>query len=273
MGVNRSDLLDYYYGELYPELQALEKERKKVLRQLFWAGGLIAAVALWLMAAVYKNSFDAAVEILGVAVALWAFVYHWLTVIYRKNFKNNIFRRLIVRIDPSLLYLPMGMIPRSLFQLSGLFDDRIDNYEGNDLIKGKIGKTSLEFSDLNVEKEYTDSKGRKHRTTIFAGTFIVTEFHKHFRHTVKVYPDIAEKYLGVVGSWLQNAASDKLVRMDSPAFEKEFKVLADDPVEAHYLLTPNIMERVVQLKRKAGVPVYLSFKLNKLFIAIENGGR
>jgi hypothetical protein len=124
-----------------------------------------------------------------------------------------------------------------------------------------------------VEKETTDSKGRKHRTTIFAGTFIVTEFHKHFRKTVKVYPDIAEKYLGVVGSWLQDVAGDKLVRMDSPAFEKEFKVLADDPVEAHYLLTPNIMEKLVQLKRKAGAPVYLSFKYDKLFIAIANGGQ
>jgi hypothetical protein len=77
----------------------------------------------------------------------------------------------------------------------------------------------------------------------------------------------------VVGSWLQDVASDKLVRMDSPAFEKEFKVLADDPVEAHYLLTPNIMEKLVQLKRKAGAPVYLSFKYDKLFIAIANGGQ
>ena len=273
MAVNRSELLDFYYEELYPELQAMEEERKKVARRVLWAGGAIAAAALGLMAAIYRNSFDAAVEVLGVAVALWALVYGWLTATYRRDFKHNIFRRLVTRIDPSLLYSPTGMIPRSLFRLSGLFDDEIDHYDGNDLIKGKIGGTPLEFSDLRVEKETTDSKGRKHRTTLFAGTFIVTEFHKHFRKTVKVYPDIAEKYLGVVGSWLQDVAGDKLVRMDSPAFEKEFKVVADDPVEAHYLLTPNIMEKLVRLKERAGAPAYLSFKYDKLFIAIANGGQ
>ncbi len=272
MALKRSDLLDFYYRELYPQLQELEEERKRVARQVLFAGTVIAVTALWLIAVIEQNSFDAAVQVVGIAVALWTLLYGWLTTGYRRRFKRDIFRRLVARIDPSLIYSHTGMIPRTLFRLSGLFDDSIDHYSGNDLIKGKIGETPLEFSDLRVEKETTDSKGRKHRITIFAGTFIVTEFHKHFHKTVKVYPDVAEKYLGVVGGWFQDMANATLVRMDSPAFEKEFKVLADDPVEAHYLLTPNIMEKLVQLRKRVGAPVYLSFKLDKLFVAIENGG-
>ncbi len=273
MNFKASELLDFYYEELYPQLMELEEERKNVAKKVIAITAVIGAAALWIIIRTSGSSTaDFPVFVAFGAFAVGGFVIRWLMSDYRRKFKNHIFRKLVTKIDSTLLYTPTGMIPRSLFELSGLFGNDIDFYSGNDLIKGRIGDTPIEFSDLEVEKETTDSKGRKHRTTIFSGTFIMTEFHKHFQRTVLVYPDVAEKYLGVVGGWLQGMANGKLVRMDSPAFEKEFKVIADDPVEAHYLLTPNIMEKLVELKRKANAPVYLSFKLNKLFIAIANGG-
>ena len=272
MNLKTSDLLDFYYDELYPQLQVLEEERKKVGKKILWVVAVIGSLALYLIWYTHETSVDVAIQIVAIALGAGALVVNWIMTGYRRKFKHNIFRQIVARIDPTLIYSPTGMVPKTLFQLSGLFDGEIDHYTGNDLIKGKIGETPIEFSDLKVEKESTDSKGRRHRHTIFSGTFIMTEFHKNFRHTVRVYPDVAEKYLGVFGGWLQGVADGKLVRMDSPAFEKEFKVIADDPVEAHYLLTPNIMEKLVLLKKKADAPIYLSFKLDKLFIAIANGG-
>ena len=272
MKIKTSDLLDFYYEELHPQLERLEEERKKVAKRVVAISVIVTIVVLWLIKQVPGESWDLQVQVGFVAFAVVAFVVNWMMTDYRRKFKRNIFRKLILRIDPTLYYSPTGMIPRTLFELSGLFGREIDRYGGNDLIKGKIGETPIEFSDLKVEKETRDSKGRKHTETIFSGTFIVTEFHKHFQRRVRVYPDVAEKYLGVFGGWLQSMANGKLVRMDSPDFEKEFKVVADDPVEAHYLLTPNIMEKLVALKKRANAPVYLSFNLNKLFIAIENGG-
>ena len=272
MNIKTSDLLDFYYEELHPQLERLEEERKKVAKRVVAILVIVTIVVLWLIKQAPGESWDLQVQVGFVAFAVVAFVVNWMMADYRRKFKRNIFRKLILRIDPTLYYSPTGMIPRTLFELSGLFGREIDRYGGNDLIKGKIGETPIEFSDLKVEKETRDSKGRKHTETIFSGTFIVTEFHKHFQQRVRVYPDVAEKYLGVFGGWLQSMANGKLVRMDSPDFEKEFKVVADDPVEAHYLLTPNIMEKLVALKKRANAPVYLSFNLNKLFIAIENGG-
>ena len=272
MNIKTSDLLDFYYEELHPQLERLEEERKKVAKRVVAISVIVTIVVLWLIKQVPGESWDLQVQVGFVAFAVVAFVVNWMMTDYRRKFKRNIFRKLILRIDPTLYYSPTGMIPRTLFELSGLFGREIDRYGGNDLIKGKIGETPIEFSDLKVEKETRDSKGRKHTETIFSGTFIVTEFHKHFQQRVRVYPDVAEKYLGVFGGWLQSMANGKLVRMDSPGFEKEFKVVADDPVEAHYLLTPNIMEKLVALKKRANAPIYLSFNLNKLFIAIENGG-
>ena len=272
MNIKTSDLLDFYYEELYPQLKELEEERKKVARRVVWAVVAIGAAALYLVRYTYETGADVTIQIAAVALGAGALAVGWIVAGYRRKFKYSIFRQLVARIDPTLLYSPTGMIPRTLFELSALFGKDIDRYEGHDLIKGKIGETPIEFSHLKVERERRDSKGRSHRDTLFSGTFIVTDFHKNFKHTVQVYPDVAEKYFGVVGGWLQGMANGRLVRMDSPSFEKEFKVVADDPVEAHYLLTPNIMEKLVLLKKRANAPVYLSFKLNKLFIAIANDG-
>ncbi len=273
MNFRASDLLDFYYEDLYPSLQELEAERKKVLKRIVLVCTILGAGAGILAFYSYRSTGNIDLDFPVGAFLLGGMVTAWIVRDYRRRFKRKIFRKLVLRIDPSLTYRPEGAIDSVLFDLSGLFPTDYNRYEGNDYVEGKIGKTPIRFSDLKVEKETRDSRGRRQTTTIFAGTFVVTEFHKHFHKEVKVFPDVAEKYLGVLGSWLQGVTAKNLVRLDSPAFEKEFKVYAEDPVEAHYLLTPNIMEKLVALRRNADAPVYVSFRLDKLFIAIANGGK
>jgi Protein of unknown function (DUF3137). len=59
--------------------------------------------------------------------------------------------------------------------------------------------------------------------------------------------------------------------MDDPAFEKEFVVYASDQIEARYILSHTLMEKILQLRNKSGHNVYLSFKENRLYIAIYYG--
>jgi hypothetical protein len=268
---SRSELLDYYYRDLYPELESLEKERKSLLRQLAFAA-LIVACAAFLIIQKTSAFGDLTLQISIGALILLGIVATWLTKGYKATFKQRVISRLIAKIAPSLRYDPAGRIPEVLFRMSALFPERFDRYEGSDLIEGEIDGVPIQMSHLRVAKEWTDSRGRRHERTIFSGTFVVTEYHKHFKYTTKVVPDVAEKYFGVLGEWVQSQTSSKLVRMDSPAFEKVFKVFSDDPIEAHYLLTPNIMERLVQMKKRAKAPIFLSFRLRKLYIAIGNGG-
>ncbi|WP_457593851.1 DUF3137 domain-containing protein [Hydrogenimonas sp.] len=272
MNLSRSALLDYYYDELYPELVELEAERRKILK---WAAALaliVALPAIWLSLQTLKIGSETPLWIAAAAAGIFGFGVNWLMLSYRRRFKRRIFSKIVTKIDPSLLYLPTGTIDRTLFTVSGLFGDRIDHFSGRDLIRGEIGKTPIAFSSVKAEREYRDARGREHRRVVFAGTFIVTEFHKSFSHTTLVVPDLAEKYLGVFGGWLQTFSGKKVVRLDHPGFEKEFVVYADDPVEAHYILTPIIMEKILALRHRTGSNLYLSFRLNKLFIAIENGG-
>ncbi len=59
------------------------------------------------------------------------------------------------------------------------------------------------------------------------------------------------------------------MKLEDPRFEQEFVVYADDQVEARYVLTPSLMERLVEFKQKAGRPSASRFLGPNVNIAIE----
>ena len=134
-----------------------------------------------------------------------------------------------------------------------------------------MGKTSLEFSEVHAQHVSTDSEGRRQASTVFKGLFLVADFNKSFQGKTFVLPDTAEKLFGSIGSMLQswNAARGELVKMEDVAFEKEFVVYGDDQIEARYILSTSLMERILAYKKKSNRPVRLSFIGNNVHVAIS----
>jgi hypothetical protein len=130
-----------------------------------------------------------------------------------------------------------------------------------------------------VHAEYrstsTDSKGNTHTEwhTIFKGLLFVGDFNKNFQRTTVVLPDYAEKLLGRWGQKLQGLTflSDlKLVKLEDPQFEHEFVVYSQDQVEARYILSTSLMERIVEFKTRTRKDISLSFVGSKVFVAVPH---
>ena len=122
---------------------------------------------------------------------------------------------------------------------------------------------------LDKERKQVD-----HRVLIIGIiTFIVfvADFNKHFKTHTLVLPDTAEKLFGKIGQNLQSMSFTRgeLIKLEDPEFEKEFCVYGDDQIEARYILSPALMQRIVEFKRKWNTKVYLSFKDSKVYIAIK----
>lgn len=64
-----------------------------------------------------------------------------------------------------------------------------------------------------------------------------------------------------------NRKRDPLIKMDDTQFENSFAVYGNDPVEAHYILSPAFMERIKVFKQKAG-NIELSFVGSEMFVSI-----
>ena len=269
-----SELTDFYYKELYPSLEELEKTRTEILSQLKWYGGMGAVVfiltAIWMgknFGLFHPISFAIVIGFIAIA----GIIYRFMTSGYAKDFKAKIITPLIGAIDPHLLYNPDFMISQHLFERSQLFNHKVDRYSGNDYVKGSIDDVPLEFSDVHAEYQTKDSKGRTQWHTLFRGLFLVAEFNKYFKSKTIILPDQAEKNFGtLIGGWLQsiNFSRDDLIRLDDPEFEKIFVVYGNDPIEARYILSHSMMKRIVDFQKKISHPLFVSFVHNHIHIGI-----
>ena len=263
------ELRAYYETDLLPTLRVLDRARKKVLFELFF--GILLAVASPIIALYF---FFGPVGLMAICFPVWIGVIIYFAISigkYKKSFKVGIIEQIIHAIDPNLIYDASKAVNRAHFKQSELFKTSWNEYKGDDYVQGMVGKTSLEFSEINVQSVTTDSEGRRQASTVFKGLFLVADFNKSFQGKTFVLPDTAEKYLGSIGSMLQswNAARGELIKMEDVAFEKEFVVYGDDQIEARYILSTSLMERILAYKKKSNRPVYLSFIGSNVHVAIS----
>ena len=262
-----SELTDFYYKSLFPTLEKLEKDRKNLSHRIVIAGIILTSVAFIIAYAL--GSFYEFVLIGYIIIGL--FIYRFLVHDYISEFKNNVIRPLVHVIDNSLEYSPSLHVAKHLFENSNLFLDS-DRISGNDYVKGKIDGISIEFSDLHAEKQTQNSKGKDEWSTLFRGLFIVAEFNKNFSSQTVVLPDSAQSTFGdLIGHWLQsnNSTRDELVKMDNPEFEAEFVVYSNDQIEARYILSHSLMEKLLSFKNKSAHPLHVAFKANRIYMAVS----
>jgi hypothetical protein len=270
-----SDFAHFYATTLLKELKQLDIERRAVLKRVLIvmaiAGGVIAAgIAL---VAVYHLPPNFLVFCLFVCGAGGTFVYKFLIRGYVQDFKFRIIKRIIEFVDPGLVYSPNRHISKTQFNSSRIFQRYPDRMRGDDLVEGTIGRTAVAFSEVHAEyKTHSSSRNgsRRQYHTIFKGLFFRADFNKKFYGKTVVLPDTAEKLLGGLGSFFQklNWTRGDFVKLDDPEFERYFVVYADDQIESRYILSPSLMRRIVDFRKKTGKRVFFSFVGSEVFVAV-----
>lgn len=262
-----------FYQMVQPSITQLETERKRVVVQAGWVIGVGVGIGLLVGGGILLLSFSndpfvaffplAFCTLAGYLVAEWKFIGP-----YRKRFKLEVIERLVQFVSSDLHYAPNSGIGEQAYRQSQLFPQSHDRFRQEDLISGLTGKTQLRVSEVHSEYKTRDSKGRTSWHTIFKGLFFVLDFPKRFHGTTLVLPD-GTSWLGGLGESLQKWDSrGQLVKLEDPEFERIFRVYGTDQVEARYLLSTSMMERIKEL-RSQGV-LYMSFTSGNLYVAIAS---
>lgn len=105
----------------------------------------------------------------------------------------------------------------------------------------------------------------------FRGLFAVAQLKKKISGSVVVLPDRLENRLDYLAKNIQalkNVNGNKLVQLEDVEFERYFAVYANDEIMARYVLTPAMMSRMSDLKRKYNRDIMLSFSGNRFFFAV-----
>ncbi|MDD3374676.1 MAG: DUF3137 domain-containing protein [Candidatus Omnitrophica bacterium] len=274
------ELAQFYDEKLFPGILVLEEKRKEVATLvyaysfiIFLIGALVFFFSLKIPGSdsgIHGHYVDFRIPgtIIAATFSGMYFVYRLLTRSYVSDFKDVVIKQIVNFMDDSLVYQKDGFIRESEFKSSEIFNHSINEYKGDDLIQGTIGKTKIKFSEL-CAKYVTQGKNRSERI-IFKGLFFIADFNKDFCKKTFVLPDRVESMLGGLGTIFQkmNISRPPLVKLEDPEFEKLFSVYSDDPIESRYILSTSLMQRIVSFKKKSKREIYLSFIRSNVYIAI-----
>ena len=277
----------FYQAELMPVLVSLEEQRKTAKKKFLPTIAIIAVVNLVCFYFIVKLGLQLGFMLIPLGFSLLP-ILAWYTKYfkgYKDQFKETIIAKIIKAIDPELTYEKDAMVPKAEFVDSHLFAESPDAYSGDDLISGTIGQTAIQCSEIWVSRveiirDHSASTSSSKRRTrkkyypIFNGLFFVADFNKSFSGITLVLPDKAQKLLGGVGQALQklNVQNGELIKLEDPEFEKLFVVYGQDQVEARYILSTSLMQRIAAFQKRAQKEIRISFANNKLYLAIAFDG-
>lgn len=279
---------DDWRANLQPVLDALETERKSAHQTVTTAGFVIAAVAIIavLILLATKSLFTPLLLIIPLVLGggIFGFISSSSTSTYKSGFKSWVLPQLVaacaIETGSVLEYSQYKGIEEAEFNISGLFR-KPDRYNSEDLIVGKIGATQVRFSEVHAEDRQTrtDSKGqsREEYHTIFQGLFFVADFNKRFLSSTVILPDTMQSLFGRLGQNMQelgthfSAAHRELVRLEDPDFERAFVVYSTDPIEARYILSPALMQRLVDFRAHCKADIRILFFCGNMTVAIPLG--
>jgi hypothetical protein len=271
------DLQQLYSSVLAPRLAALEGERLKA-RFAIVAGMLlvglpivgfcqsdVVGLALPDTARQWTAPICFVLIFVGAIVAIAKFAVPGVTAYlnYRARFKRDIVAEIFKTVSPGAVYAPDRYISEAIFDAGGLFVTR-GSFKGDDLVRGHIGRTPFEACEL--QREYTEGSGKDSTTrVVFHGLFFHLDFNKVVHGRTIVQP------AGAPGWRLGLRRDLARVALEDPEFEQQFEAFSTNQVEARYILTPLLMQRIVEIGRKTGKPIFLGFAGSSAYVGVDYG--
>jgi len=190
---------------------------------------------------------------------------------YKYRFKQEVIASTLHSIHQSLTFDHDNGISETEFINAQLFTTQPDRYHTEDLVTGKDEKTTFYFAEVHAEyKTETQTKsGRQvHWHDILKGIIFSADFNKNFNGITVVRP---KDFGSSIGAWFSEnifSFGDKdIVKLENDYFNKNFVTQSTNQVEARYILTPAMMEKIAELNERSAYCISLSFINSSLYIA------
>lgn len=185
----------------------------------------------------------------------------------------------------NVMYDPKKMLSEEALEKMELFNLDVVKYRGKNYIKVPYNKNNMVFSDIKTyiidiietKKEiYKDGKKyirtirKKKKRNIFDGLYIGATLNKKNTNHIYLIPN------NFNDTFLQSKIMNYIkyqgtpVMLENLEFSKKYKVFCDDEVQARYILSLSLMERINKLDELYKGKKYIVFKEGKRFaICIE----
>ncbi len=185
---------------------------------------------------------------------------------YIYDFKEKIIGQIITYIYPSAVYKPMGFISKKEYKKSGLYRRRFTHFDGDDYWQSVYNGVAFHCSE--IKSWYKDAAGTE---SIFKGLFFIASISNSFT---------GGTYIWTKGNTqLPSSIADEHYRMfplppvhrmkiNHGNFNKHYSVYTTNADEASLILSYNMMDHMLVIKKKLEKDIVFSFVAGKCYIAV-----
>lgn len=245
------------YIELYnTNISQLELERKKIL--FTYISCIVILILSFLISIISQSIFALYI---GSAIVLIIFFISIKSISnYSKLFKNNIIASLLRTINDKLTYKPSSGIEPNIYKSSQFENSMFNIYKYDDYISGYIDEnTKINLCDLQVKLETGSGKNRNVKE-LFTGLFGYFECSKNINTVIKIKRNSIKFF-----------KNNSAVNMDSSIFEKYFDVYSHNKIITMQMLTPEVMELVLDFYSKYDIEFEISIIDNIVYFRFFTG--
>ncbi len=247
-------------------------DRRKKMMPLAIATGVVCAIGLVLCVVQI---------IIGIIVLIFGLVFFGGKYIKVRGSMDADFEQVIVRdvyekVFDDFKYEKLGELDEHEFKARRIMPTR-DRFDTEDLMTGRYKDVEFRRADLHIIdiKHRVDSEGHRHEeeVTYFKGVWYDFEFPKSIGKRVVLATNRQGNVSVNNKKILQSIRKPIEGRVDfeNEEFNKRFNVEADNAQDAFYLLTPHVMETLLEFDRKTPGELVVAFIDKGLHVGIDNG--
>ena len=260
-------------------MSIIESMRKKVmiLHILMWVIPIVAVIVFGIVSVSNsQQSMDAMslFMLLPFFLVFFEILFYLIFVRksqkeYRDYYKTHYVYDMVLQAIPDAIYQPDYGFPKQQIAQTGLM--QMGNiYKSEDYIRGTYNGVAFERSDILIQDETSDADGHSSTTTYLRGRWMIFESNKNFEADLQIIQQgfgYAKKKTGI---FTKKTERRHVFKTEDAQFNKMFKCLCQNEVEAFYLLTPGLMQGLMQLVEQSDGKVMIGFVDNQLHVAIHS---
>lgn len=256
------------------QLMELEKLRMKSqgLDLLFFVTAIVLLILGFVFLEDLYDAFGEAGFYGYVILAGILLIVFWLAKLpvnmrYKRVFKEQVVATSLQSVLSNMDFKPEAKLDEATVKASALFP-RYDIYNGNDYLAADYHGRHFIQSDVHLQEEreetYRDDDGELQTRTVYVTIF-------RGRLMVFDYDTISDEPIAVYDRYGSRPKNNESIQTELDAFNRKFTVIAPSPMAALRILTPPVLEGIVLASEKLSCPLYLSFRADKLYVALACG--
>ncbi|BDS10331.1 DUF3137 domain-containing protein [Aureispira anguillae] len=264
-------------NEVQPALVDLEQQRQKHLERLE-KGTIYYGIATFLMFLTFLSTILIAkwCLLLGIVSVILVLVLRSFAIgdpfnDYKEEYKNNIIKRVVKMINPTVVYRPRKVVFKFTLEKSRILG-KVNDFRGEDFFKGQTTKGyPFQFSEIHLMGEHSAS------LLYFKGLFFVMKNPVEMKGQILIFP----KKINDPLDWIAPISSNKnqppkikynpLQIANQPLeFKQKYVAYSNNHKEAVQVLTTAFLETIVELSEQWKTAFRIAFIEDKIYLALPS---